>query len=209
MKIFKFALGQMQANCYLLIEGNDCLLIDPADEASFLLEEIMRRKLTLQALLATHGHFDHVMAVGEIQKSFNVPFYIHKKDLFLLKRIGSTAKHFLGFDPVVLVPSNIKNIKKGEQSIGSFTFEVIETPGHTPGSVCYFFEKEKLLFTGDTLFKEGIGRYDFAYSSKINLFTSLEQIFKLPGETEVYPGHGNDSFIEVEKSQSKSSNDKS
>ena len=190
MNLLRFPLGQMQANCYLLIEGNDCILIDPADEAAFLLEEIMRRKLNLQAMLATHGHFDHVMAVGEIQKSFNVPLYIHKNDEFLLKRIGATARHFLGYDPVILPPSEVKYIKKGKQTVGTFTFKVIEIPGHTPGSVGYYFSGEKWLFSGDTLFKEGIGRCDFSYSSKIDLFKSLKNLFILPPLTEVYSGHG-------------------
>ncbi len=199
MDIVRFSLGQMQANCYFLIENSNCIIIDPADDAAFILEELQRRNLKLLALFATHGHFDHIMAVGEIQKSFNVPFYIHREDSFLLKRIGSTAKHFLGFDPVVLPPQNIKHIEKGSHNIGPFSFEVMETPGHTPGSACYFFKNEKVIFTGDTLFKEGIGRYDFSYSDKIDLFSSLRELFSLEGETEVYPGHGDDTFIESEK----------
>ena len=85
MKITTYPLGQLQANCYLLVHDKDCILIDPADDASFLLEEISRQNLNLVAMLATHGHFDHVMAVGEIQLSLKVPFYIHGKDLFLIK----------------------------------------------------------------------------------------------------------------------------
>ena len=94
MTIKKYSLGELQANCYFLIEGKDCLIIDPADDASFILEEIQRQQLNLVGMLATHGHFDHIGAVGEIQLSFNVPLYIFKEDRFLIDRLNETAKHF-------------------------------------------------------------------------------------------------------------------
>ncbi|MFA6533362.1 MAG: MBL fold metallo-hydrolase, partial [Patescibacteria group bacterium] len=80
MRIVKYSLGQLQANCYFLIEDGNCLIIDPADDASFILEEMLRQQLNLVGMLATHGHFDHLGAVGEIQLSFNVPLYIFKED---------------------------------------------------------------------------------------------------------------------------------
>src|SRR3990172_9252196 len=110
MKVLNFALGQMQANCYFLIEGEECLIIDPADEASFILEELQRRKLKLAGMLATHGHFDHMMAAGEIQKSINVPLYISKEDLFLIDRLEETAEHFLGYKPIIIKPTSIKRL---------------------------------------------------------------------------------------------------
>ena len=109
MKILKFPLGQLQANCYFLIEQDECLVIDPADDASFILEELLRRRLKLIGMLATHGHFDHVMAVGEIQKSFNVPLYISGKDQFLIDRVEETAEYFLGFRQTIVPIKNIKN----------------------------------------------------------------------------------------------------
>ena len=145
MKIIRFSLGQLQANCYFLIEGSECLIIDPADDASFIIEELQRRKLKLAGMFATHGHFDHIMAAGEIQLSLNVPFYISRKDLFLVKRLNETAKYFLGFDPHSLPPSNIKNLQEGKFEVGSLKLEIIRSPGHTPGSVCYYFSKEKII----------------------------------------------------------------
>ena len=198
MIIKKYSLGQLQANCYFLIEENDLILIDPGDDASFILEEIQRQRLNLNAILATHGHFDHIGVVGEIQQSFDVPFYISKKDLFLVERLNETAKYFLGYNPYFLSPKNIRDLNDKTFKVSRLMFNVISTPGHTPGSVCLYFEKEKIIFTGDTLFKDGVGRTDFSYSSFENLKDSLKKIFYLPKEIIVYSGHGEITTIEKE-----------
>lgn len=190
MRITCFSLGQMQTNCYLLINNNYCLIVDPGDEADFILEQLQRQKLIPLGIIATHGHFDHLMAVGEIQASFKIPLYIFKEDLFLVERLNETAEYFLGRSPKILLPKDIKYFKVGELKINNFKFKIILTPGHTPGSCSLYFKDEKVIFTGDTLFKQGIGRYDFSYSSKQELKTSLEKIFLLPKKTIVYPGHG-------------------
>ncbi len=199
MRILQFSLGQLQANCYFLIKENQCLIIDPADEASFILEELQRRNLNLVGMLATHGHFDHVMAAGEIQKSFSIPLYIFKDDLFLVKNLNQSAQRWLGYNPSSLQPGNIKFLEDKMLSVSSFVFRVIHTPGHTPGSCCFYFSKENLIFTGDTLFKDGIGRYDFSYSDKKELKKSLEKILKLDAETIIYPGHGEKTVVGREK----------
>ena len=198
MIIKKYSLGQLQANCYFLIEENDLILIDPGDEASFILDEIQRQKLNLVGIFATHGHFDHIGVVGEIQQSFDVPFYISKKDLFLVERLNETAKYFLGYNPYFLSPKNIRDLNDKTFKVSRLMFNVISTPGHTPGSVCLYFEKEKIIFTGDTLFKDGVGRTDFSYSSFENLKDSLKKIFYLPKEIIVYSGHGEITTIEKE-----------
>lgn len=190
MKVKKFTLGELQTNCYFLVEDNKTIIIDPADEANFILDKILQEKLEPLALLASHGHFDHTMAAGEIQLSFNIPFYIDKKDLFLIERVEETAEYFLGYKPAVIKPKRIKFLKEGFMKIGPFEFEVIKTPGHTPGSCCFYFKKQKLAFPGDTIFKDGIGRYDFSYSSKIDLFESIKKLQKLPKQTTFFPGHG-------------------
>jgi len=197
MQIKKYSLGQLQANCYFLIKGEDCLIIDPADYASFILEELQRQRLNLVGMLSTHGHFDHIGAVGEIQLSFNVPLYILKEDQFLIDRLNETAKYFLGFDPHFIKPKNVKFIKNNF-SISDYELRIIKTPGHTPGSCCCYFKEENAVFTGDTLFKKGIGRTDLSYSSKDDLEKSLKKIFKLPKATIVYPGHGEDTILEDE-----------
>lgn len=194
MQILQFSLGQLQANCYFLVQDKECLIIDPADDAAFILEELQRKNLRLVGMFATHGHFDHVMAAGEIQQSFNVPLYISNKDLFLIHRLIETAEHFLEYKPAILKPVTVNQLTGID-----FPFQIIKTPGHTPGSVCYYFKKEQIIFTGDTLFKQGIGRYDHSYSSKEDLFNSLKKLFKLSPDTIVYPGHGKESSINNEK----------
>ena len=149
-------------------------------------------------MLATHGHFDHVGAVGEIQLSINVPLYIFKEDQFLIDRLNETAEYFLGFDPHFIKPKNVKYLKVKKLQVTSFKLQILSSPGHTPGSCCFYFPEENSLFTGDTLFKEGIGRTDLSYSSKDDLKKSLKKIFELPKETIVYSGHGEDTILEDE-----------
>lgn len=199
MNIITHRVGELQANCYFLVKDKECLIIDPGDSADFLLEEISRNNYTVTAIIATHGHFDHVMAVGEMQLALGVPFYMNHDDEFLIKRLGETAKYFLGYEPHVLKPQTIINLLPGNRTIDEFKFSVIHTPGHTPGSSCLYFKEEDILFTGDTLFKAGIGRYDFSYSDKKELFRSLYEIFKLPDETLVNSGHGDPTTIGEEK----------
>ena len=188
----------MLANCYLIENGVGCLVIDPGDSADFILGEVQKMRLKCLGLFATHGHFDHIMAVGELQLSINVAFYINEKDLFLVERLNETAKYFLGYDPGILPPQKVEFLTSNNLLLDTFNFKILHTPGHTPGSCCFYFEKEKMIFTGDTLFKEGIGRYDHSYSDKEMLFKSLKTLFKLPENTKIYPGHGESSTISKE-----------
>ncbi len=198
MNILKFPLGSLQTNCYLLENENKCLLIDPADDAAFLLEEMQRRNLTLVAMLATHGHFDHVLAAGEIQLSFPVPLLIGREDLFLLKRLDSTAKHFLKYNPQTIIPQTLEYLKEKEITVGGFSLQAIHTPGHTPGSYSFYFKGDNYLFTGDTLFKKGIGSYEHSYSNKIDLFESLAKLKRIVGDAETYPGHEESTILSEE-----------
>lgn len=199
MKINTYALGEMQANCYLLEQEGEAIIIDPADDASFLLEEVLRKNVKLLAILGTHGHFDHVMAAGEIQMSFNVPFYMHKKDQFLIDRLEDTAEHFLGHKQILIPPKSIEYVNTGEFQISNFKFQIFYTPGHTPGSLTFYFPTEKELFTGDTLFAGAVGRTDLSYSSKKDLWNSLQSILVLPEESVINAGHGESSYIGQEK----------
>lgn len=198
MIIKKYSLGELQANCYFLIEDQQCLIIDPADDASFILEELQRQQLNLVGMLATHGHFDHIMAVGEIQKSIKIPLYIHKEDKFLIDRVEQTAEYFLGYKPIVLLINKVENFPPSPKLRWASKLKIISTPGHTPGSCCFYIKEENAVFTGDTLFKEAVGRTDLSYSSKDDLKKSLKKIFKLPKETIVYSGHGEDTILEDE-----------
>lgn len=203
MFINKYSLGQLQTNCYLVYnnDAKDALIIDPADDANFISEQILNLKLTPTAIIATHGHFDHILAAWELQLAFNIPFLIHKDDQFLLRNMQKSAKHFLNQNIIEKIPENIHfiNCRDVKSYVSPFltklNFEVIHTPGHSPGSICLYSKKDNILFSGDTLFSDSIGRTDFSYGSKKELDLSLKKIFKLPKETLVYPGHSTEFIL--------------
>jgi len=225
MEIKTFILGELQTNCYIVIDQNTnhCLIIDPADDANFISEQILRLKLKPTAIIATHGHFDHILASYELQLAFSLPavapplarakegprlpFYIHPKDFFLVKNLQKNASFWTKRKIIESPPNNIVILSPSEEStlasqglpLRSWQARVIETPGHTPGSVCLYFPKEKVLFTGDTLFADGVGRTDLSYSSPSDLQNSLKKLSKLPPETKIYPGHGDESTLHAEK----------
>ena len=194
--IQRYALGPLQANCYFVIRDKQLVLIDPGDSAEFILEEVSRHGYALEAIIATHGHVDHVLAVGEIQAALTQmgettpPCSISEADLFLVKRLNATAKHFYGYDPHALLPSLTTSIEDVGSTLLGTRIEVIQTPGHTPGSISLYLPQENMVFTGDTVMNNSIGRYDFSYSSRIDLFASIERLLALPEETMVLGGHG-------------------
>ncbi|MFA5827955.1 MAG: MBL fold metallo-hydrolase [Candidatus Shapirobacteria bacterium] len=200
-------LGEMQTNCYLLWESEErkCFIIDPADEADYIVEEIQKNSLKPTGVFLTHGHFDHVMAALDMKLMFNVPIYCSKRDMFLLKRQNQTAGYFLNKN--VATP-NIENIDTDldqidEIHLGANTIKIIKTPGHTPGGVCFYCPKENLLFSGDTLFFALRGRTDFKYGSTEEIFKSIRKLMELSPETLVLSGHGQETTIENESKKYK------
>jgi glyoxylase-like metal-dependent hydrolase (beta-lactamase superfamily II) len=198
MKIKILSLGQLKTNCYILYNDKNCIVVDPADDTNCITEVIEGLRVKPTAIIATHGHFDHNLASGELQLIYKIPFYIHKNDLFLLKSINSSAKHWLKIEADVIVPYEISFIDEDMKlKLGNEIITIYQTPGHTPGSICLKTDIE--IFTGDTLFKNDVGRYDFSYSSKEQMELSLQKLMKLPTDLIVYPGHGELTTIGDEK----------
>lgn len=201
--IWRLPVGQMQTNCYLLVDtqSQETLVIDPGDDAQYIIETTTSLGLTVTAIVATHGHFDHVMAGFEVQQTLNAPFFMHSADQFLLDRMGETAEHFLGIKVVEPPPTRSRDLKDGEiLAIGSVKVKIHETPGHTPGSVCLEVVDKNILIAGDTIFAEGgVGRTDFSYSDSELLKRSLTRILSFPDDMILLPGHGNDTTIAQEK----------
>lgn len=200
--IITIPVGQMQSNCYLYVDTSTLktIIIDAGDDAEYITNIIIRKNLIPQLIVATHGHFDHIMAVTELKLTFKIPFKINCQDDFLVKNIQESAKHFLSYDPgpPPLIDGCLKD--KDKIILAKNSLEIIEVTGHTPGSICLYDSKHELLFTGDTLFADrGIGRTDFKYSSTSDLGKSLKKIFKLNQSTEIYPGHGRASTLDHEK----------
>ncbi|KKS85051.1 MAG: Beta-lactamase domain protein [Candidatus Gottesmanbacteria bacterium GW2011_GWA1_43_11] len=185
--------GALATNCYILVgENKQAIIVDPGDDADYIINTLNDLRCQPVCLMATHGHFDHILAARELQLAFKIPFMIHTADRFLISRMQETARHFLEYEVVESPPeiSSTLNIKV-PITLDRLRIEVIESPGHTPGSVCLYIPEAQTLLSGDTLFANGgVGRTDFSYSSQSQLVESLEKILRLPGETLIYPGHG-------------------
>ncbi len=198
MNIQKFVVGELQANCYLVSDktSDECLIIDPGDEANLISENILRQNLKPIGIIATHGHFDHVMAANELQMAFDIPFYLHPNDEKILNYMTDSASHWLNRKIIEQPPAKVEYIENGEKiETGNWNLEVIHTPGHSPGGICLFNKKSKVVFTGDTLFKNGIGRTDFSYGSPQKIKQSLEKIRNNFSGYTAYPGHGEEFII--------------
>ena len=202
LKIHTLPVGQLTTNCYLLInpDTHQALIIDPGDSAEYIINILRDQNAKPLLIIATHGHFDHILAIAELKLAFGIPFVCSRKDAFLVSRMRQSAQHFLKLSIVDPEPAIDTDFDGVEQALSSFELKVIKTPGHTPGSICLYHAKERFIFTGDTLFADGgVGRTDFSYSSKEDLGNSLKKLFSLPGEVSVYSGHGEPTTIQKEK----------
>lgn len=212
MKILTLTVGQQATNCYLAIDDDtlQTIIIDPGDDATFISETIINQSLVPVAIILTHGHFDHCLGNLELILNFHLPVYLHQKDLSIYNRAKQTAEHFTHSHYLKNPP--IKNLLTDKQilSFGNSRLQVIHTPGHTPGSVCFFsvnttpshsgLDPESMpinptLFTGDTLFIDSVGDTSHSYSSKLDLQKSINLLKKLPPTTQIYPGHGESGFL--------------
>ena len=196
--IIQIPLGMLEANCYLVYDANggDGVVVDPGGDVAPLLREIERQKVTLKAILNTHGHFDHIAGNADLAR-FNVPFAIHPADRDLLTNGGGAAWFGLPEAPAV---NPTLNLTEGfELTVGKLRLRVLETPGHTPGSICLYCPEENALLTGDTLFAGGIGRTDLPGGDPRALTASLARLLTLPPETVIYPGHGPTSTLAQER----------
>ena len=200
IEIKSMTLGMVATNCYLIInkETKEALLIDPADNALRISNVIEENVCTLKAILLTHGHFDHIMALNELKKRYNVPVYAHEAEEEVLKQSSLNMSGMIG--QIYTTQADIY-VKDGEHlKLAGLDIIVLHTPGHTKGGVCYYLPEEKVLMSGDTLFHCSIGRTDFPTGSMSQLVRSVkEQLFVLPDDVQVYPGHDSVTSIGYEK----------
>ncbi|MCJ7827646.1 MBL fold metallo-hydrolase [Patescibacteria group bacterium] len=201
-------LGVLKTNCYLVWEPEtmETAIIDPADGADLIIQTISQIDLVPKYVIATHGHFDHNLASTEIVLAYQTTFAASPKDAFLLGEIAKSAAYWLKLvnEPALKAPPITTILdRQTALSLGKEVFTIIETPGHTPGSICLYNLQNNLLFSGDTLFHQAIGRTDLSYSSADDLKESLQLILQLPPGTVVYPGHGQTTTIGGEKTKLK------
>ncbi len=197
----KFAyldIDDLNANTYVVSDDEKhCIVIDPSVDNDGVTNYILKNGLSLQAVLLTHGHFDHMRGVDRLCKKFNAPLYVHQLDECMLNDSYLNGSSLMGEEFVIAQPaidlSGGERLKLMEDEI-----EVIHTPFHTNGSVCYYFVNNKLLFSGDTLFKNSIGRDDLPNSDPRKASESLNKIRKLPKECKIFPGHGSNTVLENE-----------
>ena len=198
MKIHRLILGPIEVNCYILIdEDKKAIAIDPGAESKAILSLLAKEGATLKEILLTHTHYDHIGAIPDLMKDKDITLRVfHEESNWLYnpeKNLSLLLGETMVFPPVDAVFQDGETV-----GFGGMEMTVIHTPGHTPGSVC-FYHREGILFSGDTLFAGSIGRTDFPGGNHYQLISSIRnRIFTLPGETVVYPGHGQSTKINKE-----------
>ncbi len=195
-------LGKLNTNCYLLTASSslDTVIIDPGDDADYVMEIIAENQLSPQAIIATHGHFDHVLGVTQLQLTYNIPFYISKKDVFLLNQAKNSAQYFTGNLDALAPKANGYLSDNATFPLASYQLQVVPTPGHTPGSISLYVPDYAWAFVGDLLFwGGGMGRTDFSYSDHEQLLKSIAKVMTWPDTTILFPGHGPNTTVGEEK----------
>ncbi|TSB44719.1 MBL fold metallo-hydrolase [Alkalicoccobacillus porphyridii] len=194
-------LGPIQTNAYVLANAdNEALIFDPGGDGPELIQWIKEKQLEPKAILLTHAHFDHIGAVDEVRETFSIPVYLHQSEKdWLGDPELNRSSAFLGRTHITAKPADHLITKEQTLDIGSFSCKVLETPGHSPGSISFYFEEEKIVFSGDALFAGSIGRTDLPEGDHQLLLTSIDQkLMDLPEETIVACGHGPSTTIGVE-----------
>lgn len=200
----RLVVGPLQCNCTILAceKTREAVVIDPGDEAPRILEALQKQNLTAKYLLHTHAHFDHIGGTREIRDKLQTKICLHQGDEMIYKMLPLQGQMFGMQFPE---PRPIDQfIEDGEVlQFGEHKLEVIHTPGHSPGGVCFkLSDKEQLLFSGDTLFQRSIGRTDLWGGSFETLVASIKhRIFTLDGDTLVFPGHGDSTRVGEEKKE--------
>lgn len=202
LSVSVFSIGPMGNNSYLVydLEINQSVVIDPSFGSKLIMNEAVRLGVQITAIWLTHAHFDHIAGVAELVSppESSIPVGIHQKDLKLYQQNGGADEFGLTIAPG---PTPSLFFEHGQLlQIGANTLEVRHTPGHTPGHVVFYSASERLVFCGDLIFQNGIGRTDLPGGSFAELVNSIQtQIFTLPPETRLLPGHGSDTTVEEER----------
>lgn len=195
MERLTIQVGSYEVNASILSGEGKAWLVDPGQEGGRIVELLAKKGLEPAGILLTHAHFDHISGIPAIKAAFPaLPVYVHPGDRPMF---GHPYNQLPGEYDSIGVPGDLRDVAELKPALPEA--EVIETPGHTPGGVCYYFAKDKLLLSGDTLFAGSIGRTDFPGGSMARMMESLKTLTSLPDDTLVIPGHGPHTTIGREK----------
>lgn len=201
IRIKSLTLGLVQTNCYMVYheETKRAAIIDPGDCADEIIAYCENLELKPEAILLTHGHFDHMMAAEAVKEKFGLKIYACEKEMEVLSDPRKNLMMDYYESDYTLKPDVL--VKEGDQlEVAGFVWKVMETPGHTAGCCCYHIPSENVLFSGDTLFRDSYGRVDLPTGDAMAMFASVKRIVKeIPEDTIVYPGHSGVTTIEYEK----------
>lgn len=201
MEIKRLVLGLVRTNCYIVYseETKKAVIIDPAADSRRIMEEISGLGIVPEAILLTHGHFDHMLVAESLKNGYQIPICVHKADAELVKHPDlNCSQQFLHMSYSISADEELEDGQNLRFLDGAFT--VLSTPGHTEGSCCYYAKEDNILFSGDTLFQESVGRTDLPTGSAAKLVNSIrERLFVLPEDTLVLSGHGDQTTIGEEK----------
>ena len=195
LKIRKIITGPFMTNTIILSSKGSCVVVDPGGEQKKIIDDIEMNGLKPKAIIATHGHFDHVLGASQLQEKYNVPLIIHVKDEDMMRNSGTMMNSF-GISGNFTLPSRIETFSgKMDIAIGDHEISLNETPGHTYGSICIM--GDGFILTGDTLFRLSVGRVDVGGNEE-ELVKSLKFLLSFPESTKIYPGHGEMSDLRFE-----------
>lgn len=220
MEIIRFVNDNLaRSNCYVVKCEKKCFVVDPGEEKmTKVIDFLEKNELEMEAVLLTHGHWDHILGINSMMEYKKVPLFVSENGYeFLFNPELSLCiwqnlefkvdenldirklkeNDVIGFDGII-VDKNEK-YEKDKKNKSESIFKIIETPGHSSGDICFYSEKEKIMITGDTLFKGTYGRVDLPTSNPIEMGKSLKKLMQYPEDTKVYPGHSFDTTIGEEK----------
>jgi len=204
LKVITLPVGIYATNCHILCNASgECLVFDAAGEADSLISTVRDEGLKPLAVLQTHAHFDHIMALDEVVDEWKVPVYIHSEEEIALRDPHWNASEMLGVPVRTRATSNMlaggkeDGMETGSLNVGAFDIQWFHTPGHTKGGVCFLVENH--LFSGDSIFQGSIGRSDLPGGNGTQLIEAVKHVLgRIPGGTLIHPGHGPDTTAEIE-----------
>lgn len=199
-EVLRYIVGPVCTNCYLLVnhKTGELLVVDPGDQAQLIEKQIEKTGAKPVAILLTHGHFDHAGAAEELAGKYQISIYAHEAEKETLEDPGLNLCGMIGEHKVYHADIFVKD--EEVLNLAGFSIRVFFTPGHTIGGCCYYIADEKILFSGDTLFQESVGRTDFPRGSASDLIRAIrEKLMPLPDDVTVYTGHDESTLIGYER----------